>query len=139
MIRETVAARGHINITAKHPTTCQITKDTDISKRADCIIGVAADKAMHDLSERMKKALKNDDAVVNLTLNVGEMKEVVTGYGSSHLTCSSNADMVARKSSFTSDRTLMIKANKAAINFDRRLIERLKRLEDILVIVEVEI
>ncbi len=139
MIRETVEARGHFNITAKHPTTFQITKDTDISRRADCIIGVAADKAMHDLGERTKTALINDDSVVNLTLNVGEMQEVVTGYGSSRLTCSSNVDMVARKSSFTSHRTLMIKADKAAINLDRRLIERLKRLEDILIIVEVDV
>lgn len=138
MIRETIVAKGHPNITAKHTTTFQVTKDKDISKRADCVIGIAADRAMYDFSESMKTALRNDGASVCVTMHVGEMQEIALGRGSSNLTCSNSRDIVARKSDFTSGRTLMIKADKAAADLDRRLIERLKRLEDIIMIVEVD-
>ena len=138
MIRETIAAYGHPNITAKHTTTFQITKDKDISKRADCVIGVGADKAMYNFSEAVKTCLGNDRASVCVTIHVGEMQEIVTGCGSSNLACSNRRDIVARKSDFTSHRTLMIRADKAAADFDRRLIERLKKSEDIIIIVEAE-
>ncbi len=139
MIRETIVAKGHPNITAKHTTTFQVTKDKDISKRADCVIGIGADRAMCDFSEFTRTALRNDGASVNVTIHVGEIQEIVTGYGSSNLTCSDSQDIVARKSDFTSDRTLMIRADKAAADLDRRLIERLKKLEDIIITVEVDL
>ncbi|MGZ4911587.1 MAG: DUF371 domain-containing protein [Halobacteriota archaeon] len=139
MVHEIIAAKGHPNITAKHRTTFQITKDYFISKRADCVIGISADKAMNNLSNRMKKSLQNDDALVHVTMCVGEMEEIVTGHGSSNLACSSDQDVVARKSGFASDRTLMIEADKAAADLSRRLIERLKKSEDITICVEVDV
>lgn len=42
----TVRFMGHRNITAKHRTTLEITKDEEITRKADCIIGVRADKAI---------------------------------------------------------------------------------------------
>ncbi len=138
MIYEIIAAKGHPNITARHRTTFQVTKDHFISKRADCVIGISADKAMCDFSNRVKRVLQNDDALVYVTMCVGEIEEVVTGRGSSHLTCSSDQDAVARKSGFTSDRTLMIKADRGAADLSRRLIERLKKSEDITICVEVD-
>ncbi len=138
MIRESITAQGHPNIRAKHRTTFQVTKETHISKRADCVIGINADKATYDLSESTKRALRTDQARICVTLCVGELQELITGYGSSNLTCSNRQDIVARRSDFTSDRTLMIKADKAAVDLDRRLIERLKKLEDIIITVEVD-
>ncbi len=138
MIRETIVAQGHPNVSAKHKTTFQVTKDKHISKRADCVIGIDADKAMHDLSESTKAALRNEQALVCVTLCVGELQEVVKGWGSSKLTCTSTQDIVARTSDFTSDRTLMIKADKSACDLNRRLIERLKRREDIIITIEVD-
>ncbi len=138
MIRETIVAQGHPHISATHKTTFQVTKDKNISKRADCVIGVNADKAMYDLNERVKTALQNDHALVRVILCVGELQELVTGWGSSKLTCANTQDIVARKSDFTSDRTLMIKSDKAAFDLNRRLIERLKRLDDIVITVEVD-
>ncbi len=138
MIRETIVAQGHPNISATHKTTFQVTKDNNISQRADCVIGVNADKAMYDLCESMKIALQNDQAFVYVTLCVGELQELITGWGSSKLTCANTQDIVARRSDFTSDRTLMIKSDTAAIDLNRRLIERLKRLEDIVITVEVD-
>jgi hypothetical protein len=137
MISETISAKGHRNVTAKHKTTFQITKDKEISKRADCVVGVSADKALSDFKEVTKAALRNDGSKVRLLLYAGETCEVVTGLGSTELKYSDNRDMVVRKSSFTSGRTLMIRADKAAADLDRRMIERLKRSENITIIVQV--
>ncbi len=139
MIRETIIGQGHPNISATHKTTFQVTKDKNISKRADCVIGINADKAMHDLCASMKIALQNDFAFVYVTVCVGELQEIITGRGSSKLTCANTQDIVVRRSDFTSDRTLMIKSDKAAADLNRRLIERLKRLEDIVITVEVDL
>ena len=36
-------AYGHPNITAKHKTTLEFTKDKELSLRGDCIVGVKSD------------------------------------------------------------------------------------------------
>jgi uncharacterized protein len=46
--------------------------------------------------------------------------------------------MVVRKSGFISGRTLMIGADKAAADLDRRFVEKLKNSENITIIVEVD-
>jgi Uncharacterized protein conserved in archaea len=46
--------------------------------------------------------------------------------------------MVVRKSGFTSGRTLMIGADKAAADLDRGFVEKLKKSENITIIVEVD-
>jgi len=137
MISETISAKGHRNITAEHKTTFQITKDKEISKRADCVIGVSADKALADFKEVTKAALRNRESKIRLLLYVGDTCEVVTGLGSAELKYSDSRDMVIRRSAFISGRTLMIRANKAAVDLDRQMIEKLKRSEDITIIVEV--
>lgn len=137
MISETISAKGHRNVTAKHKTTFQITKDEEISKRADCVIGVSADKALADFKEVTKAALRHDESKVRLLVCVGDTCEVITGLGSTKLKYSDTRDMVVRKSGFISGRTLMIRADKAAVDLDRHMIEKLKRSEDITIIVEV--
>jgi hypothetical protein len=138
MISDTIRAKGHRNITARHKTTLQITKDADITKRADCIVGVLADKALGDLTSELKAALKTDTAKVRLEIHAGNASEVIMGFGSAHLAQSDANDMVVRKSSFTSGRTLMIGADKAAVDLDRRFVEKLKKSENIIIIVKVD-
>lgn len=58
---------------------------------------------------------------------VDDYFDYVIGMGSSRLTLSNNNKLIIRRSSYIDDATLMIKANKAAINLDRRLIDRLKK------------
>jgi len=138
MISDTIQAKGHCNITARHKTTLQITKDGHISKRADCVVGVLADKALGDLNSEVKAALKTDAAKVRLEIHAGHESEVITGFGSAHLAQSDANDMVVRKSWFTSGRTLMIGADKAAADLDRRLVEKLKTSENIIIILKVD-
>ena len=138
MISDTIRAKGHCNITARHKTTLQITKDAHISKRADCVVAVLADKALSDLTSEVKAALKTDATKVRFRIHAGRASEVITGFGSADLAQSDATDMVVRKSGFTSGRTLMIGADKAAADLDRRFVEKLKNSENITIIVEVD-
>jgi len=138
MLSDTIRAKGHRNILATHKTTLQITKDDSISKRADCVVAVSADKSLSDLVSDVKTALSTKTAKICLTIQAGHMSEVITGFGSAHLTLSDTNDMVVRKSAFVSGRTLMVGANKAARDLDRKFVEKLKKPENINITIEVD-
>jgi hypothetical protein len=138
MLSDTIHAKGHHNILATHKTTLQITKDDSISKRADCIIAVSADKSLSDLASDVKTALSSNTAKMRLTIKAGHMSEVITGFGSTNLSLSDTDDMVVRKSGFVSGRTLMIGADKAARDLDRAFVDKLKTSEDITITIETD-
>jgi len=137
MVRDIIRARGHQNISAKHRSTFQITTEHTITKRADCIIAVSADKGVSGLSKEFKKAAKRDNVGITLKIVAGTRFEVVTGVGCNKLTLTDAKDIVIRKSDFVSERTLMINANKSAADLDRELIANLRTPEDIAIIVEI--
>jgi hypothetical protein len=138
MLSDTIHAKGHRSILATHKTTLQITKEDHISKRADCIVAVSADKSLRDLASDIKTALSTNAARIRLTIKVGHMSEVITGYGSAALSLSDTDDMVVRKSGFVSGRTLMIGADKAARDLDRAFVDKLKTSEDITITIETD-
>ncbi|MGZ8932744.1 MAG: DUF371 domain-containing protein, partial [Halobacteriota archaeon] len=88
MLSDTIHAKGHRNILATHKTTLQITKEDHISKRADCIVAVSADKSLRDLARDIKTALSTNAARIRLTIQAGNMSEVITGFGSAALSLS---------------------------------------------------
>lgn len=124
---EKIVARGHKNILATHKTTFEITREQEISARADCIIAVNANKAPMDLREEFKKHAKKIDAIIEVNIEVDGLIEQIKGKGSPQLTLSHPTDLVGRKSDFISDRTFLINSDKAAIDLDRRLVEKLKK------------
>jgi len=125
-ITETILARGHKNITATHKTTFEITKEEWLTERGNCIIAVSANKAMPELKPKFKKALKNENARLIIEIEAGEIREIVRAYGSSKLQLTHPTDLVIRKSSYICGRTLAIKADKAAADLSRKLIEKLR-------------
>ncbi|MCW3995106.1 MAG: DUF371 domain-containing protein [Candidatus Bathyarchaeota archaeon] len=125
-VRETVLALGHRNITATHPLTLMFTKDTHLSKRGDCIVAVAADKAVADLSPKFKEALRAPNARLTIQIETGGLTEIITAKGSPKLILSHPTDMVIRRSDFISDRTLAIGADKASLGLPRPFIDKLK-------------
>jgi hypothetical protein len=137
MVRDIIRAKGHKNITAKHRSTFQITKDHDITKRADCVIAVSADKGVSDLSNELKKAAKKDNAKIFVKVIAGNRFEIVAGTGCEKLELTDVKDIVIRKSDFVSERTLMINADRSAADLNRKLIENLKRPHGILIIVDI--
>lgn len=58
---------------------------------------------------------------------VDDYLDYVVGMGSSKLTLGNDNKLIIRRSNYIDDATLMIRANKAAIDIDRRLIDRLKK------------
>ena len=127
LAKDIIVAYGHPNIKATHKTTFEVTKDTYLTPKGDCIIGIKADKALSDLSDKLKNALKRRDAIVKLKLKVDDIEDEVTAYGNPRLILSSEKDAVVRKSDYICERTLAIKADKAAVDIDRKLVEKLRR------------
>ena len=123
---EEIRAYGHPNIRATHRSTLEITKEENLTPRGDCIIAIKADKGLYELSNEFKKIARKDGSKIKLIIEVEGLKEEITGYGSSKLTLNHPTDIVCRKSSYTCSRTLMIKANKAAIDLNREIIKKLK-------------
>ena len=122
-----VRAWGHVNVSARHRTTIEITRDDYLTPRGDCIIGIKADKGLSDINPELKEVIRKDGSLVMVIFIVDDYFDYVIGMGSSRLTLSNNNKLIIRRSSYIDDATLMIKANKAAINLDRRLIDRLKK------------
>lgn len=125
-LKEQIVAFGHENVLAIHPTTFMITKDKELTKQGDCIIAVCADKAVSDLSAEFKQKLREPDTKLDIIIEVNGLIEQVTAYGSAELELSNKGDIVIRKSDFISDRTLAVRADKAAIDFPREFVKKLK-------------
>ena len=122
---EYIRAHGHDLITAKHETTFEFTKDACLTHKGDCIIAVGA-KGTKELSEDFKRLATIDSAKITISMEVDGISEIAVGQGSKELEFSHPTDMVARKSSYTCPRTLMIRSNKAASDFDYEFRKRLK-------------
>ena len=120
------SARGHENIEATHKTTFEVTKETTLTKQGDCIIAVESTKAAADLPFEFKEAARKEGAQITVTIEAGELKEVVKAKGSPQLQFMHPTDLVVRKSGYVCGRTLAIGADKAANDFSRELVEKLK-------------
>ncbi|MEM3441876.1 MAG: DUF371 domain-containing protein, partial [Candidatus Bathyarchaeia archaeon] len=101
-------------------------RDKHLTKRGDCIVAVAADKALADLSTRFKETLRRPNAKLTIMIEVGGVTEHVTASGSPRLILTHASDMVVRKSDFVCSRTLAVHADKAAYDLSRALVEKLK-------------
>ena len=125
-LTETFLARGHRNILALHETTVMTTREARLSSRGDCVVAVSAEKALSDLSTEIKEAARRPEAVITLTLSVdGEIFDV-KGMGHPSLTYADPNDMVARKSGYVCDRTLMVHSDRAACDMPRRIVDKLR-------------
>jgi len=125
-IVEVVRARGHEHIRSTHKTTFEITKESTLTKRGDCIIAIGATKGAADLSPEFKEAAKREGAQITITIEAGDVKEVVKAEGSPRLTFLHPTDLVVRKSDYVCGRTIAIKADKAAADFSRGLIRKMQ-------------
>ncbi len=119
-------AYGHPSVLSTHPTTLEVTVDTHITSRGNCIVAVGAECGLADLPPRLKQALSSDMARGRLTIRVGNRYFTVLGRGYPGLTFTSPDEIVVRKSGFVSDRTLMIYANRAAIDIPRKMVKLLQ-------------
>jgi len=124
--KEHLIAFGHENIKSTNKTTFEITKEEHLTPRGDCIAAVSASKGAVDLSPEFKKTACRPDAHIEIRIAVDGEVETVKAKGHSALTFSHPTDLVVRKSDYVCGRTLAIRADKAACNLSRKLIEKLR-------------
>jgi len=117
---------GHENIRSNHQKTIEITKESHLTPRGDCIVGVNAKSSCADLSEELKNKLKNPDSKVIFSIKVGEDDFVVEGKGHPDLILTHTEDIVIRKSDFICPRTLAVKCDKASDLLPRSMVMQLQ-------------
>ena len=132
ILSEKLVAKGHINIKSTHKTTFEITKDKYVTLKGDCIIGICSNKSVSELSPKFKEKLRNDNTILVIFLKTQNYEDIVLAHGSSKLKLTNSSSIVIRKSSFIDDRTIGIRANKAACDLNRRMIDELKNPNTIL-------
>jgi hypothetical protein len=125
-VKEVIFGYGHENILATHKTTLEFTKDKHLSKKGDCIVTVAMDKALADLSGEFKENLRKTNAKLSVLIEVDGLREQVSAHGSPRLILTHPTDIVIRKSDYVCNRTLAIRADKAAQDLPRNFVEKLK-------------
>lgn len=137
---------GHANITARHKTTLEFTKDEDLRLEGDCIVGVRADFQLNEIKQFIKKLPNNKITITIQTIknfnkkinnkNTDEDKlkndynKIIEKINAEINPCfDSDKEMVIRKTDFISERTFAIRADKAAFELNRDLMRFLKEKE----------
>ncbi|RLF82996.1 DUF371 domain-containing protein [Thermococci archaeon] len=133
MIKETIICYGHKNVKATHRSTLEITKEDYLTPRGDCIICVKANKGLKELSDEIKEALKSGKKV-KIRITADDIVDELEAVGDERLTFENEISMVIRKSEYVDGRTLAIRANKAARDIKRELVEKLKNPEQMVVV-----
>jgi len=124
-VSETIFGYGHENIRATHTTTMAFTKDMHLSKKGDCIVAVAMNKALADLSIEFKEKLRKPNAKLAILVKADKICAKINAHGSPQLVLTHPTDIVVRKSDYVCNRTLAVHADQAAIDLSRNLVEKL--------------
>ncbi|MDG6223339.1 MAG: DUF371 domain-containing protein [Candidatus Bathyarchaeota archaeon] len=119
-------AHGHKNVISTHQTTVEVTKETELSKRGNCIVAVGSTNGAIDLPFEFKEAAKKEKSKITIIIEADELKETITAKGSPQLQFTHLTDLVVRKSDYVCGRTLAIGADKASIDLSRKFVEKLQ-------------
>ncbi len=117
---------GHENIRSTHKKTIEITKDSELTTKGDCIIGVNASCSCLDLPSSLKEKLQDPKSKVKFSIKVEKYEFIVEGRGGKELTLTHREDIVIRKSDFASPRTLAVKCDKASDLLPREMVTLLQ-------------
>jgi len=98
----------------------------ELTQKGDCVVAAGSEKGLVDLDPRLRNAMRGKGSEITLELVVGETSFSVSGKGDPRLTFCHPRDMVARKSAYICDRTLMIKADKASCDIDSSMLRLLQ-------------
>jgi len=125
-VRFEIKFSGHENIRSTHKKTIEITKDSELTQKGDCIIGVNASCSCLDLPSSLKEKLQDPKSKVKFSIKVAQYEFIVEGRGGEDLTLTHTEDIVIRKSNFVSPRTLAIKCDKASDLLPREMVTLLQ-------------
>jgi hypothetical protein len=128
-LEEEITFYGHKNVLSLHSRTIEITKEPNLTKKGNCILGVSANKACNDLNTSLKDKLRTTGTVVKISIVVEPFEFEVSGYGSNTLEISHDHDIVLRKSNYVDSRTLAVSCDKSAFDIPRNLVTLLTSTE----------
>ena len=123
-VLEEIDAFGHESILCTHKSTIELTKEGNLTKRGNCILGIRASKACVNLNSALKKKIQENNKI-KIKIKVDDLVDSFYGYGSSELKMSNNKAIVFRKSNFICDRTVLINCTKSSRELNRDLVKRL--------------
>jgi hypothetical protein len=126
MLKEILVFTGHPLISSRHQRTFEVTKSSELTARGDCIVGVNASKAGVDFDPIFRRMLADENTIVTITIKVGVDEVIINAMGHPDLTLSDPEELVIRKSSFISPRTLAVQADKSAADIPRRIVSNLR-------------
>ncbi len=121
-----VFARGHKNIQSTHKTTFEITKEQSLTKRGNCVVAVESTMGASDISREFREAARKRGAEITIKIEAGKLRETVKAKGSPQLLFTHPTDLVIRKSDYVCGRTVAIRADKAAKDFSRAIVEKIR-------------
>lgn len=121
-MRYEIKFSGHENIRSNHQKTIEITKDSSLTPRGDCIVGVGATSSCNDLPQEIKDKLRDPDSKVTFSISVNTHEFTIVGRGHPDLILTHEEDIVLRKSDFICPRTLAIKCDKASDLLPREMV-----------------
>jgi hypothetical protein len=125
-ITEVIEAYGHQNVRSTHKTTFEFTKEAGLTSRGDCIVAVNATKGAIDLNSKFKEAARKENAKITVTIEADCVREVVRARGNPRLSFTHPTDLVIRKSGYVCGRTVAVRADKAASDLSRKLVEKMQ-------------
>jgi len=117
---------GHENIRSNHQKTIEITKESHLTPKGDCIIGINATSSCADLPKELKDKLKTSDTKITFSISVGKHEFLIEGKGHPDLMLTHSEDIVIRKSDFICPRTLAINCDKASDLLPREMVSLLQ-------------
>ena len=117
---------GHENIRSNHKKTIEITKESELTPRGDCIVGVNASYSCSDLPHSLKEKLRDPKSKIQFLISVEDHEFSLEGKGHKDLLLSHTEDIVIRKSDFVCPRTLAVKCDKASDLLPRQMVNLLQ-------------
>ena len=123
---EIIDFHGHPLIKATHKTTLELTKESNLTEKGDCIIGVRATKACSEIHPSLRRYLSREFQIVKISIVVQGLLFEVYAKGHPSISLSHDSDVVIRKSNFICERTLAILSDKAAIDMPRTMVSLLR-------------
>ena len=117
---------GHKNIRSLHPKTIEVTKESHLTPRGDCIVGVNATSGCKDIPVKLKKKLRDPNSTIDFSIDVDDYSFKFSGKGHKNLILSHSDDIVIRKSNFVCPRTLAVCCTKASDSIPRKIIKLLQ-------------
>ena len=128
-MRVEIQFSGHENIRSNHKRTIEITKESHLTPRGDCIVGVNANSSCVDLPPLLKEKIRDPKIQIRITLLVGDHQFTIYGNGHPDLILTHTEDIVIRMSDFLCPRTLAINCDKASDQIPREMIQLLQNPE----------